>query len=162
ISPENVVSTADSTTPATPSPAPAAPPSTPLSPDPAPVQTTAPSTPVPSVPPTTTTSQTTTTPTPAPAPAPAPTTAPAPSPAPPATPPADGSQQYQSPNNADTNSTPVSNTQTHTEVPSIPSTASGSYPLNINLNNLVTCSFCNVAITIRILSPGDDGDITQT
>ena len=33
---------------------------------------------------------------------------------------------------------------------------------NWNWNDVVNCSFCNVSISVRVLSPGDDGDLAQT
>lgn len=33
---------------------------------------------------------------------------------------------------------------------------------NWDWNDVVNCSFCNVSISVRVLSPGDDGDLAQT
>ena len=91
-----------------------------------------------------------------------PSTAVAPTPSAPAapasTPPP---QQYQNANTVDTNSTPNNAPQTQTNASTIPSTASGDTVWNLDWNDLVSCSFCNVAINVRILSPGDDGALTQ-
>jgi hypothetical protein len=74
--------------------------------------------------------------------------------------------QYQTSNIADTNSSPnnvtTSDAQTQKETESLPSSVGGILVLNWDWNDLVTCSFCNVSISVRVLSPGDDGDVMQT
>jgi len=69
--------------------------------------------------------------------------------------------QYQAANSPDTNSVPNTPQQTTENPVQIPSSASGTTVLNLDWNNLANCSFCNVTINVRILSPGDDGAVEQ-
>src|SRR5207248_5173640 len=105
---------------------------------------------------------------PAPAPVPAvststPTAAPSPAPAPssatsataPAAPVSAQPQQYQTPNIADTNSSPNTSTTSGAKTPqqseTLPSASGSTLVWNSNLNDLVSCSFCNVSISVRVL-----------
>jgi hypothetical protein len=44
----------------------------------------------------------------------------------------------------------------------IPSLGGNMLVWNWDWNDVVNCSFCNVSISVRVLSPGDDGDLAQT
>src|SRR5581483_1437540 len=103
----------------------------------------------------------------APAPPPADPPAPQPAPPPPAAPTTPtAAPQYQAVNNGDTNSAAnnalPSPTQTVSNSDPIPASVDGTTILNVSLNDLVNCSNCNVSISIRIASPGDNGPVTQT
>lgn len=159
VSPATVVSVpvAPASTPAPPPAPPVVPSATTTAPPPLPVPTPDPA-------PAATPSPATLTPTPTPAPAPvtAPTASPsvaAPTTTPTATPVA--RPQYQVANSPDTNSGPNTPRQTTSNPVQIPSSASGTSVLNLDWNDLVNCSSCNVTINVRILSPGDDGAVEQ-
>lgn len=170
VSAENVVSTPLSTlaTVALPAPASNVPtPSAPLpTPDPAPAArgSTAP------VPPGTASGSAPAQVVPTPIPAPPPSTpagAPtAPSTPAPAAPVSQLPPQYQNSNSADTNSllnnAQVSGGQIQSNPELIPSLGGSMLVWNWDWNDLVNCSFCNVSISVRVLSPGDDGDLAQT
>jgi hypothetical protein len=74
--------------------------------------------------------------------------------------------QYQTANTSDTNSSPnnslPSTTKSSEDPATIPPPAPTSPSWNLDWNDLVSCSSCNVSISIRLLSPGDDGSVAQT
>ena len=169
VSVESVVSTPVSTTPTVAPTAQAspAPPTAPLpTPDPAPTAPapTQPASPVQAPADAPVSAVSTSTPTAPPSPAPTPSSAlPATAPAAPMP---QQPQQYQTPNITDTNSSPntsaSSGAQTPKQSESLPPASGNTLVLNWDWNDLVNCSFCNVSISVRVLSPGDDGDFTQT
>ena len=170
VSAENVVSTPLSTLATVAPPAPASnvptPPAPLPTPDPAPAATgsTAP------VPAGTASGSAPTQVVPTPIPAPPPSTpagAPtAPSTPAPAAPVSQLPPQYQNANSSDTNSLPnnaqISGGQIQSNPELIPSLGGSMLVWNWDWNDVVNCSFCNVSISVRVLSPGDDGDLAQT